>query len=791
MGQASVFPDVSLKTVMTERLTPLEKNRNQAAIADWQTMPSLATQLEVLNGKKEFHETQGLLGDNGWLQALVNNVSDYIFIKDRYSRFVMSNDKVAEDLGRTGSSELIGKTDLVLHPLKIGKSFFDDEQAIMASGTARVDFEERVLLPDGKEKWFSSSKYPILNAAGEVVGLIGISRDITERLNTEKLLAGQNQVLKEIATGVPLDEVLNTLILMIESQLPGVMGSVMLVDETGRYFISSAGPSLPAAYLEAVDGVEIGPRVGSCGTAVFRKQNVFVPDIFASDLWADFVDLVRQFDLRSCWSFPFYSNEGDVLGTFAFYTKDVRDPVELDIKIAEEAARLASIAVSRDRAERRIRFLAHHDPLTGLPNRQMFKCKLEEKVETSRKTGEPVAVVFIDMDNFKFVNDSYGHAVGDQVLAVVAQRILDSHGGTQESIRFGGDEFVLIIEGPSAQKPELRDFLTRLRNGIIETIQLSEMTLHVTCSIGAAVYPFDGADAEELLKNADNAMFEAKSIGRDSFFIFDNGKAPAKVNRLKLIEDLRRGIAADELFLEYQPQIDLMSGRIVGAEALVRWTHPERGRLMPGDFIEAAEETGAIVPLGRWVLNEACRQNKAWQTAGLPKITISVNVSAIQFRDASLISDVCEALDHSGLASEYLEFEFTESLLIQNVEKAIQLMEDFRRIGIKLAIDDFGTGYSSLVALKNFPLTRLKIDQSFIQDLEFKESDRAIVRAIIALGRELGLNVVAEGVETAKQQAFLISCRCETTQGYHFGRPMAAGKFAKLLGMTRTGLDVN
>jgi EAL domain-containing protein (putative c-di-GMP-specific phosphodiesterase class I) len=251
--------------------------------------------------------------------------------------------------------------------------------------------------------------------------------------------------------------------------------------------------------------------------------------------------------------------------------------------------------------------------------------------------------------------------------------------------------------------------------------------------------PVDGDTADEVLKNADQAMFEAKNLGRDNFFIFDRETAPAGVNRLKLVEELRRGINNNELFLEYQPQIDLMSGRIVGAEALVRWTHPERGRLMPGEFIEIAEQTGAIISLGRWVLNEACRQNKAWQDAGLPHITIAVNVSANQFRDKALLSDVFSALDISGLDARYLELEFTESLVIQNVEQAVALMEDFRRIGIHLAIDDFGTGYSSLVALKNFPLNRLKIDQSFIRDLEYKESDRAIVRAIISLGRELGL----------------------------------------------------
>lgn len=775
---------------MTGRRTASDLKKKIIGDTGWQDMASLAVQLERLNAVPEFRSAGKMFGDVEWLQALVDLVSDYIFIKDRSSRFVMANNTVAEDLGLRDSSELVGKTDLELHPDNIGRVFYDDEQTLMAQGKALVDKKDRIVLPNGQEKWFSSSKYPIFNEAGEAVGVFGISRDITDRQKSAQLKAGQNQILKQIVTGVPLPEVLTTLILLIESQLDGVMGSVMLLDESGQHILSGAGPNLPDAYLAAVDGIAIGPKVGSCGTAVFFKKDVIVEDIYASELWADYLDLMRDFDLRSCWSIPFYSQEGDVLGTFAFYSTTVRTPTERERKIAFEAANLASIAVARDKSERQIRYLAHHDPLTGLPNRQEFEVRLDEKVEIGRKTGERVAVVFIDLDNFKFVNDSYGHAIGDDVLTVVAQRILDSHGATHEAIRFGGDEFVLIVEGASAGGTELQDFLRRLRDDLVKTIELEDHTLHVTCSIGAAVFPDNGETAEEVLKNADSAMFEAKNLGRDNFVVFDGEKTPAKINRLKLVEDLRRGISGNELFLEYQPQIDLISGRIVGAEALVRWHHPEHGRMMPAQFISAAEETGVIIPLGRWVLKEACRQNKAWQTAGLPKITVAVNVSALQFRDTTLISDVCEALDISGLESEFLEFEFTESLLLQNADQAIQLMEDFRRIGIKLAIDDFGTGYSSLVALKNFPLTRLKIDQSFIRDLEFKESDRAIVRAIIALGRELGLNVVAEGVETAKQQAFLLSCRCETTQGYHFGRPMPADKFARLLGMTRTPLDV-
>ncbi len=254
---------------------------------------------------------------------------------------------------------------------------------------------------------------------------------------------------------------------------------------------------------------------------------------------------------------------------------------------------------------------------------------------------------------------------------------------------------------------------------------------------------------------------------------------------------MRSGIAKGEFHLKYQPQYDLFTGRIVGAEALARWQHPVLGELMPEQFIPLAEDSGLIVPLGRWVLFEACRQNRKWQREGLVPITIGVNVSARQFRDAGLIADVRETLGRTGLAANYLELEVTESLLMQNADQAVRLMDDFRKIGLKLAIDDFGTGFSSLIALKSFPLTRLKIDQSFIRDLETDENDRSIARAIISLGRELGLNVVAEGVETAKQQAFLASCKCETVQGFHFGRPMSAEKLGKLLGMSLTTINAH
>ncbi|WP_428688406.1 sensor domain-containing protein [Roseibium sp.] len=752
---------------------------------------SLASSLTRINKIEQLSIGDGLFLTGDWLQTLVEHVSDYIFVKDRKSRFVMANRQVALDLGCQDFSDLLGRTDLDLHPREIGKAFLATEAEIMASGRPQVDFEEFLILPDGRRKWFSSSKYPVQNDQGEVVGIVGICRDITVRKKADQLQQGQNRILQAIASGLPLKNVLDTLVRTIENQLDGVLGSVMLVDGSGTQLLAGVAPNLPPEYIKHTDGLPVGPRMGSCGTAVHTRQGVFVEDMLHDDLWVEFRDIVSQFGLRSCWSVPFFSKDSRVLGTFGLYTREVRKPTDHEKNMAVEAARLASIAVERDQAESKIRYLAHHDVLTGLPNRQEFKCKLEEKVESSRTTGETVAVVFVDVDNFKFVNDSFGHAIGDQVLSIIAERIMTVHGRTHETIRFGGDEFVLIVEGGHAEKSELTDFMSRLRDEITRTIHIGDLSFHVTCSIGSACFPQDAEDAAQLLKNADKAMFEAKSSGRDGYMLYEHTRPENSVNKLTLLEEMRTGIENGEFFLEYQPQYNLVSGRIVGVESLVRWQHPVLGRLMPSKFIGLAEQSGLIVPLGRWIIHEACRQNRQWQEKGLAPITMGVNVSVRQFRDATLIEDVRAALETSGLPPGDLELEVTESLLIQNASQAVKLMDDFRRLGVKLAIDDFGTGYSSLAALKSFPLTRLKIDRSFIRDLDFDESDRCITRAIISLGRELGLNVVAEGVETAKQQAFLASCRCETVQGYHFGKPMSAKKLGRLLAMTLTPLDAH
>lgn len=750
-------------------------------------MLSLATELTRLNKLTTISEKEELHLSGDWLQTLVNQVSDHIYVKDSQFRVVKANQGVLNDLGYDEITELLGKTDLDLHGSEVGSYFLAVDKEIAKSKRPKIDVEEILILPNGSKKWFFSSKFPVLDQNNEFVGLVGISRDITARKKAEMFQEGQNRILQEIATGQPLNEVLEALVLTIEEQMDGTAGSIMLLNPAGTHLSAVAGPHLPIDFLDLAQDIEIGPKAGSCGTAAYRGESIFAEDIMTNELWEPFRELIEPFPMRSCWSVPFFGKDNKVLGTFGIYTNEVRSPSDHEVKIALEAARLASIAVARDIAESKIRYLANHDVLTGLPNRQEFKTRLEDKVTSSLENGEALAVVFVDLDNFKFVNDSFGHAVGDRVLQIVAERILSLHDPEQDVIRFGGDEFVLIVWGETAKKKNLEDFMARLMEEITKTIQVGDFSFHVTCSIGAARFPQDAQDAAHLLRNADCAMFEAKSNGRNGYKIYDRNNTKS-VNKLTVLEAMRNGLENNEFFLEYQPQYDLLSGRIVGAEALVRWQHPENGRIMPREFIPLAEESGLIVPLGRWVLNEACRQNKEWQDNGLAPITVGVNVSTRQFCDKNLASDVRTALENSGLNAKSLELEITESLFVQNADQAVELLAEFREIGLKLAIDDFGIGYSSLAALKKFPLTRLKIDQSFVEGLDTDESDRSIARAIISLGRDLGLNVVAEGVETAKQQAFLATCQCETVQGFHFGRPMGAKKFGKLLAMTLTPL---
>jgi len=715
------------------------------------------------------------------LQTLIDCLHDNLWVKDVESRFVICNKVTAARMGRAEPADLIGKSDLELLPQEIAQKFFDDEQKIIRSGRPMIDLEEYLYDGTGGKTWILTTKVPVRNARGDVFGVAGVSRDITDRRLSNLLRDGHAQILEMIAMSAPLGSILDVLARLVESQLNGILCSVLLLDDDGHRLRHGAAPSLAPEYVEAIDGTEIGPCVGSCGTAAYRRQPVIVTDILADPLWADYRELVWPYGYRSCWSTPILSSRGEALAVFAMYSRAVRAPTSVESRLLEMAVHIAGIAIARRRAEERIQFMATHDELTGLPNRARFGEQLAEALQSAAQRGAWLSIVYADFDNFKFVNDSLGHSAGDTLLKIMAERMVAAVGPNDIVSRLGGDEFVVLLIDPPKDTPTIGTMLHRIRSAVVAPVELDGRSFRITSSFGAAIYPRDGGTAEALLANADAAMYSAKESGGDDLVFYVPEINANLRERLTLLEDLRNADPSRDFVLHYQPQVDLSDGKVFAVEALIRWRHPRLGLAAPATFIPIAEESGLIVPIGDWALREACRQNKAWQDAGLPPITVSVNVSARQFRENHITAAVAEALAESGLEPKYLELELTESLVMQDVERAIETMKELRGLGVRLSIDDFGTGYSSLSALKRFPVERLKIDRSFIQDLPDDEDDRAVAAAVISLGQKLNLRVIAEGVETEAQVAFLRENHCDELQGYHFSRPVVADAVPALL----------
>jgi diguanylate cyclase (GGDEF)-like protein len=444
------------------------------------------------------------------------------------------------------------------------------------------------------------------------------------------------------------------------------------------------------------------------------------------------------------------------------------------------------VAILRDISERkqveeRILHMARHDTLTGLPNRSLIDDRLAQAIDQAQRRKSTVLVAFIDLDGFKLVNDGLGHNAGDELLKVVAGRMSERVRATDSVGRFGGDEFVLVLPEMSEEGGGAPAIIERIREAVIEAIVLGGKEVRVSCSIGVAMYPHDGADADTLLMNADAAMYRAKELGKNNCQFYTQEMNARIEEKLALLEGLRAALHEGQFRLLYQPKVDLRTGRIFGAEALVRWLHPQHGVIGPDRFIPLAEESGMIVALGEWVMQTACRQNLAWQRAGLAPLRVSVNVSARQFEDPRLAERVAQALSDSGLAAHWLELEVTESLIMRDLQRSVDTMRELKAMGVALSIDDFGTGYSSLSALKSFPIGTLKIDKSFVRDLANSVDDQAIASAIIALAHRLNMRVIAEGVETEQQRSFLRDNGCDEMQGYLFSRPIPAEQLQRML----------
>ena len=651
------------------------------------------------------------------LEAMINYIPDFIYAKDRDSRFLFANRAIVLNNGFTHVDEMIGLTDAEIHPMADARKIEEVERRVMETGEADLGVEEQRMKGEG---WLTMSRVPLRDRDGRITGVVGASRDISARKRAEELMSAQTRLLEDVARGIDLDLLLKEAQALLQRLLNGRQVGFILSDE---------------------------------------------------DSWP----IAGGF-----WEFPINSRDGGRHGTLVVARAgDAKtEPMEFLAGIAQTIG----IAIDRHRDIARIAYLAEHDALTGLPNRVQLDRKLGRLLEAAGRERKSVTVAFADLDNFKLVNDNLGHAAGDELLTIVAQRISAHVGNSGIVSRIGGDEFVVVLEeaaGPAYER------LTAILADISKPLTIGGVEIRTTCSMGVACATAHGGTVSELFVNADMALYRAKESGRNAIQMFTQAMAEHARNKLIRIEELRRAVERDEFVLHYQPQKDIPSGKVIGVEALVRWQHPTEGLLPPGVFISLAEETGLIVPIGEIVLRKACKQARTWQERGLPALRIAVNVSARQFLEGSLTHQVASALHSASLDPEWLELELTESLIMQDVEAAIERMYELKQLGVSLAIDDFGTGYSNLSTLRRFPLSRLKIDRSFIADIPEKPGDMAITSAIISLGRMLALEVVAEGVETEGQVNFLEGAGCELFQGYLFAGPLPAPEIEELIaGMT-------
>ena len=517
---------------------------------------------------------------------------------------------------------------------------------------------------------------------------------------------------------------------------------------------------------------------GIGGRALREKGAIVVNDIETDERVVFKQEAILR-GFRSLIALPLLAGD-KVVAVFLMYSAEANIFDQEELALLSTLAGDISFALEYIEKDEQLNYLAYYDVLTGLPNRNLLNDRLGQAISHSKRVGRIAAVAFIDLDHFKLINDSLGHSAGDHLLKVVGKRLAACMREGDTIARLGGDEFVMVLPDQVDVETVIH-VMQRILASIGEPIGAGDREFNTACSIGVALYPQDGADAETLLKNADAAMYRAKESGRNTFQFYAK-EMNAKINERLMIEaKLRRAIEREELCLNYQPQVDLETGQIIGAEALVRWRNIDIGPVSPDKFIPLAEETDLILSIGEWVMRRACAQNRQWQDAGLPPIKVSVNVSARQLSQINLPEMTARILLDTGLDAQYLGLELTESVVMQNVSAVIATMGELQAMGVELSIDDFGTGYSSLSYLKRFPVSRLKIDQSFVRDIANDPDDAAITQAVISLGHSLGLKVIAEGVETEEQLAFLRERGCNEAQGNYYSKAVDADALRSLL----------
>ena len=755
-----------------------------------------------------------------------------------------AEDALAQQIG-TGIELSARRKDGTAFPIEIMLSPLESAGVILVTAairdiTARKDAETHLAQSEGRYRGLleaAPDAMIVVNQAGEIVLLnvqaekqLGYRRDellgqpvtniipegFAERLIADDLRSAEDALAQQIDTGIELtalrkDGTEFTIEIMLSplESAEGVLVTAAIRDITarkdseGRYRgLLEAAPDAMVVVNQAGEIVLLNVKAEK--QFGYRRDELLgqrvtniIPEGFAARLIADDlrsaadalaqqigtgIELIArrkdgsEFPIEIMLS-PLDSAEGTLV-TAAIRDITVRN--EAEEHLAQKVDELSrSVSAARAMSLEMVH-AAQHDFLTSLPNRMLLNDRISQAIVLAPRHSQQVAVLFLDLDGFKHINDSLGHSVGDKLLQSIATRLVGCVRPSDTVSRQGGDEFVVLLS-EAEQWEDVDTVARRILQAVADVHLVDKRDLHITASIGISIYPDDGGDAETLIKNADTAMYQAKEEGRQSYKFFKPAMNVRAVERQSIEAGLRRALKRNEFVLHYQPKVDLATGLISGAEALVRWNHPTRGLVRPAQFIAIAEDSGLILPIGNWVLREACAQARAWQDAGLPVTTMAVNVSAMQLRDKDFLNELFAILRETGLDARSLELELTESVLMKQADSTAAILQTVRERGVQVALDDFGTGYSSLSYLRKYPIDALKIDQSFVSHIDAAGDDASIVTAVISMARSLNLRVVAEGVETSEQLAFLQTHRCDQAQGYLFSKPVPPQNFAKLL----------
>ncbi|MEW8541395.1 MAG: EAL domain-containing protein [Candidatus Thiodiazotropha endolucinida] len=647
------------------------------------------------------------------------------------------------------------------------------------SGNAdSFEVEMRMRHKDGHEVVVLSRAFLVNRASdGKAMRLVGTHVDITERKKTESYLAKNAEILEMIATGKPAPVIYDQIALMYEGRHPGMRCSMLELEE-GK-LLHGGAPSLPKAYCDAVHGLKYGPNVGSCGTSTYTGQRVLVENIETDPKWAKIKHAALPHGMRCCWSEPIKNSSGKVLGAFGMYYNHPALPNDEESEDLKSAARLAGIVMERDQAQKRIRELAYKDELTGLASRARFYQQLEESIKTSNRSGRRFALLYVDLDDFKGVNDSLGHDAGDLLLKDIAKCLKSISREIDFVARLSGDEFCIIVKDVDDDYAAAH-VAQRCLDMISEPIELSARKFIPSCSIGIAHYPDDGEYLSSMLKAADTSLYSAKEHGKNQFAFYRPELTHRAEHRFRVEQALREAVEKQQLSLVYQPQILMRTGEIIGVEALSRWNHPQLGQIPPTEFIATAERIGMIKPLTEWVLRTACNHAVACRKAGLPAVRMAVNISPSHFLEKDFVSLINRVIEETGMNPTELELEVTENVVQTNPEN-LTVFRELKDLGVLIAIDDFGVGYSSFASLKHLTADYLKIDRHFVNDMLSDDETQLLIASMIDLGHKLRHRIIAEGVETADQFEVLNNLGCDTAQGYLFSKPVDADEIRQIL----------